>query len=42
MGIEKTDLLAHELSDLININADIEKHIKLALHVLIFRKPNQK
>ena len=42
MGIEKTKLLACESIYWININDDIEKHIKIALHVLIFSKPNQK
>ena len=42
MGIEKTTLMACESIYWTNINDDIEKHIKIALHVLIFSKHNQK
>ena len=40
MGIEKTKPLAYESIYWININDDIEKHIKPFLQVLISRKPN--
>ena len=36
MWIEKTKPMAHESICWTNINDDIEKHIKSALHVLIF------
>ena len=42
MGIDKTKLVACESIYWININSDIEKQIKISLHVLIFSKPNQK
>ena len=42
MGKEKTKLLAHESIYWINIHDNIEKHIKIAPHVLIVSKHNQK
>ena len=42
MGIIKIKLLAHELIYRTNVNDDIEKHIKIALHVLIFSNYSQK
>ena len=40
MGIEKTKLLTCKSVYLVNINDDIEKHIKIALHALNFSQPN--
>ena len=42
MGIEKTKLLAYDSLYWIGMNVDIENHIKIVLHTLIFSKPNQK
>ena len=38
MGIEKTKLLAHESIYWFNVNNDIERYIKIAIHVLNFGK----
>ena len=42
MGIEKTKFLVHKSVYWIDVNADIENHIKIVLHALIFSKLNQK
>ena len=38
MGIERTKLLVHKSIYYIGMNVDIENHIKMTLHVLIFSK----
>ena len=42
MGINKTKLLAYESIYWTGMNNDIENHIKIALHVLIFSKQSQR
>ena len=42
MGIKKTKLLACESVYWTGMNNDIENHIKIALHVLIFSKLGQR
>ena len=38
MGIKKTNLLAHKSIHWKNMDADIQKHIKITLNVLIFQQ----
>ena len=38
MAIEKIKILVHESIYCIGMNIDIENHMKIALHVLIFSK----
>ena len=42
MGIKKPKLLASNSVYLIGMNAEIENHMKIVLHALIFSKPSQK
>ena len=42
MGIEKNELMVCESINWTNIYDDIEKHIKIAIHVLIFQHTQPK